>query len=280
MREIQAAKITEAVARLCQQANFFLPEDVWRCIESSARQEDAVTGRDIFDQIRENAQIATKKELPLCQDTGITDIFIKLGQDCHITGGSFEQAVNEGVAAGYTKGYLRKSIVANPLHRKNTGDNTPAQITCDIVPGDKLEITVLPKGGGSENASALKMLTPSAGWEGIREFVVEAVKAKGINACPPLVIGVGIGGDFSSVAKLAKKSLLRELGRPADDFYYAEREKDLLKSVNATGIGPMGLGGKVTAMAVHIEWAPCHIASLPVAVSIQCHSCRRRTEIL
>jgi fumarate hydratase subunit alpha len=280
MRDIPAQKITETVARLCQQANYFLPEDVWRALEESSQKEETETGREIFLQALENARIASQKSVALCQDTGITDIFLKVGQEVHVSGEPLIDAVNKGVAKGYREGYLRKSIVANPLHRKNTGDNTPAQIYTEIVPGDRISITILPKGGGSENASALRMLEPAAGWQGIKDFVLEAVKGKGVNACPPLVVGVGIGGGFSSVAGLAKKALLRELGEPSSDYYYAEREKELMKEINRTGIGPMGLGGIITALSVAIEFAPCHIASLPVAVSIQCHSCRRRTEVI
>jgi fumarate hydratase subunit alpha len=280
MREIAAKKITEVVAQLSQQANYFLPEDVWRSLEEAYQKEGSDTGRDIFGQILENARDAGQRGIALCQDTGTADLFLRIGQDVHVTGGNLRDAVNTGIADGYTRGYLRKSIVADPLDRKNTGNNTPANIYIDVVPGDRLEITILPKGGGSENASALKMLTPSAGWQGVRDFVLELVRSKGVNACPPLVIGVGVGGSFSSVAGLAKKALLRNIGAPTADPRYAAKEKELLDAVNATGIGPMGLGGVVTALAVHIEHAPCHIASLPVAVSMQCHSCRRKTETL
>lgn len=280
MRDIPVKKITDTVARLCQQANFFLPEDVVRSLEQGYLRETSESGRAVFGEILQNAKIAAGRSLPLCQDTGITDIFITLGQDAHVSGGSLLDAVNKGVEEGYTKGYLRKSVVKDPLERVNTGTNAPAQVSVDIVPGDRLEITILPKGGGSENASALKMLTPSAGWQGIKDFILEVVKEKGINACPPLIIGVGIGGDFSSVARLAKKALLRETGAASPLDLYAERERELLRLVNETGIGPMGLGGITTALAVHIEPAACHIASLPVAVSMQCHSCRKIKEIL
>jgi fumarate hydratase subunit alpha len=280
MREIPVKKITETVARLCQQANYFLPGDVVHALEEAYQKERSATGREIFSQILENARYAGQRGIALCQDTGSADIFLKAGQDLHVTGGSLRDAVNAGVAEGYQQGYLRKSIVADPLARKNTGNNTPANITFVIVPGDHLEITILPKGGGSENASTLKMLPPSAGWQGVKEFVLETVKTKGVNACPPLVIGVGIGGSFSSVAGLAKKALLRDIDVPSRDVAYAVREKELLGIVNETAIGPMGLGGVTTALAVLIEHAPCHIASLPVAVSLQCHSCRKKTEIL
>lgn len=280
MREIPVSKITETIAMLCQQANYFLPDDVWRAVNEAYEKETIENSREILKEILENAKLAGQKTIPLCQDTGIAEIFIKIGQDVHITGGGLKEAVNLGVAEGYKKGYLRKSIVKNPLHRKNTEDNTPAQVYIDIVQGDKLEITILPKGGGSENASALKMLTPSDGWQGIKNFVISIVKEKGINSCPPLVLGIGIGGSFSSVAGLAKKALLREIGQQSSDYYYSEREKELLKEINSLGIGPMGLGGKITVLGVNIEFAPCHIASLPVAVSMQCHSCRRRTQEL
>ena len=279
MREIQASKITETVAKLCKQANFFLPEDVWHAVETAFQKETSEAGREILDQILQNARLAGQQDLALCQDTGIADIFIKLGQAAVITGGTLADAVNKGVAEGYTKGFLRKSIVAEPLaDRKNTGDNTPANIYIESAAGNNIEITVLPKGGGTENASALAMLAPQAGWQGVKDFVVDTVKNKGVNACPPLVVGVGIGGGFSSVALLAKKALLRPLDVSSQDFYYKEKEKELLKDINALGLGPMGLGGSTTALGVNIEFAPCHIASLPVAVSMQCHSLRRKTE--
>lgn len=281
MREIAAAKITESVAKLCRQANYFLPEDVWRSVESAYQQEKSDTAHEILGQILENARLAGQKDLALCQDTGITDIFLKLGQEAVIKGGSLKEAVNKGVAEGYTKGYLRKSLVAEPLEsRKNTGDNTPANIYIESVPGDALEITVLPKGGGTENASALVMLAPSAGWQGVKDFVLDTVNKKGISACPPLVVGVGIGGSFSSVGLLAKKALLREVGSSSKSPYYLEKEQELLKEINASGIGPMGLGGATTALGVNIEYAPCHIASLPAAISMQCHSLRRKTETI
>ena len=279
MREISSAKITETVARLCRQSNALLPADVLRSVAEAYKNETSESGKEVLAQIIENAKIAGMKDMPLCQDTGIANIYLKLGQDLHITGGNLKKAVNIGVAEGYTKGYLRKSMLNSPIERKNTNDNTPANIHIEIVTGDKLEITVLPKGGGSENASALKMLAPSAGWEGAKKFIIETA-ASAVNACPPLVIGVGLGGDFESVPGLAKKSLLREIGSRNKDSDLAKKESELLKEINATNIGPMGLGGKTTALAVHIEAAPCHIASLPVAVSIQCHSCRRIAEII
>jgi len=280
MKQITAQKITDTVARMCQQVNCFLPADVTKATQQAARRETSENGRAIFAQILENAQVAGRKGIALCQDTGITEIFIRLGQGVEITGGGLNDAVNKGVGEGYEKGFLRKSIVADPFERKNTGTNTPTQIYVEIVAGNSLEITVLPKGGGSDNASVLKMFSPNASWQEIQDFVVETVKAKGINACPPLVVGVGIGGSFSSVALLAKKALLREIGSANSVPVYVGRERGLLGAINSTNVGPMGLGGAVTALAAHIEAAPCHIASLPVAISMQCHSCRRKTEIL
>lgn len=280
MREISASRITETVSRLCQQANYFLPDDVLQSIERSFQKEKTENAREVLSQIFENARIATQKSMALCQDTGVTEIFLKIGQDAHITGGNLVDAINKGVSQGYAAGYLRKSIVKDPLDRKNTGDNTPAQIYAENVDGDKLEITILPKGGGTENASVLKMFLPSDSWREISRFILEIVRTKGINACPPLIVGVGIGGSFSSVALLAKKALLRHIGTSSNNSEYAERESELLGEINNLGIGPMGLGGAVTALAVNIEFAPCHIASLPVAVSMQCHSLRRRTEII
>lgn len=280
MRTIPAAKITETVARLCQQANYLLPRDMQEALSRAFHKEESQRARTVLTQITDNARVAREKSIALCQDTGIAEVFVNLGQDAHIEGAILQDAVNKGVALGYTMGYLRTSIVADPLDRTNTNDNTPAQLTVAIVPGDCIEITVLPKGGGTENASALRMFSPSAGWPSIVEFVLETVREKGINACPPLIVGVGIGGSFSAVAKLAKSALLRQVGSAPDDRVYAAREKDLLDAVNALGIGPMGLGGRTTALAVHIEHAPCHIACLPVAVAMCCHSLRRMTETI
>ena len=279
MRTIAAAEITKTVARLCQHANYHLPRDVQEALTAAFQKEGSPRAREILTQISANARVAQEKSIALCQDTGIAEIYVNLGQDVHIDGEPLPDAVNRGVALGYTEGYLRTSIVADPLDRVNTNDNTPAQLTVAIVPGDQIEITVLPKGGGTENASALRMFPPSAGWPGIMEFVIETVREKGINSCPPLIVGVGIGGSFSAVGKLAKMGLLREVGSSAAGAY-AAREKELLDAVNALGIGPMGLGGSTTALAVHIEHAPCHIACLPVAVAMQCHSMRRVTETI
>ncbi|MCB4792822.1 MAG: fumarate hydratase [Elusimicrobia bacterium] len=280
MRQIDSNKITQTVESLCKQANYFLGEDVWRALQDSFGKEKNESAKTILGQILENARLAKNRDIALCQDTGIAEIFLKIGQDVEITGEDLSKAVNKGVAIGYKDGYLRKSIVSDPLKRINSNDNTPAVIYTEIVPGNKLEVTLLAKGGGTENASRLVMLPPSSGLEAIKEFVLDTVKTKGINACPPLVVGIGIGGSFSSVALLSKKALLREIGRYSKDAIYAKLEDDLLKEINKTGIGPMGLGGDTTALAVHIETAPCHIASLPVAVSMQCHSLRRITEII
>jgi fumarate hydratase subunit alpha len=279
MRTIAAAEITKTVARLCQHANYYLPRDVQEALAVAFRKEGSPRAREILTQISANARVAQEKCIALCQDTGIAEIYVNLGQDVHIDGETLPDAVNRGVALGYTEGYLRTSIVADPLDRVNTNNNTPAQLTVTIVPGDGFEITVLPKGGGTENASALRMFPPSAGWPGIMEFVIETVREKGINSCPPLIVGVGIGGSFSAVGKLAKMALLRDVSSSAAGAY-AAREKELLDAVNALGIGPMGLGGSTTALAVHIEHAPCHIACLPVAVAMQCHSMRRVSETI
>jgi fumarate hydratase subunit alpha len=274
MRTVSADTISAEVAKLCARTNFELPQDVLDSLESFAAKESGAA-KNILGEIIENAAVAKAERIPLCQDTGTANFFVKLGKGVQITGGTLYEAINKGVAAGYTNGCLRKSIVSDPLERKNTGDNTPANIYAEIAEGDKIEITFLPKGGGSENASALKMLEPSAGWNGVKEFVLGAVKDTGKNACPPLVVGVGIGGDFSSVAMLAKKALLREFNSRNPDVSYAAKEKELLEEINGLGFGPMGMGGKTTALAVFIETKPAHIASLPAAVSIQCHSCRR-----
>ncbi|MDR1196648.1 MAG: fumarate hydratase [Endomicrobium sp.] len=279
MRTITADTISAAVEKLCAETNFELPNDVFETLKNFAQKENGIS-KNIMNEIIENAIIAREEKIPLCQDTGTANFFINLGSDVKISGGNIYDAVNKGVCAGYKNSYLRKSIVADPLERKNTGDNTPANIYIDIVEGDKIEIWFLPKGGGSENASSLKMLEPSAGWNGVKDFVLSVIKDKGKNACPPLVIGVAIGGDFASAGKLAKKALLRDLNSKNATPFYAEKERELLEEINNLGIGPMGMGGKTTAISVLIEVKPAHIASLPVAVSIQCHSCRRKKIIL
>ncbi|MDR2252007.1 MAG: fumarate hydratase [Endomicrobium sp.] len=275
MRKIESNIITNAVKDICAKANYNLPEDLLKSVNTYISLEHGASS-DILEQIVNNVAIAKKERIPLCQDTGTANFFVKLGKDVYIENGNIYDAINKGVALGYTDNYLRKSIVSDPIERKNTMDNTPSNIYIDIVSGDKIEITFLPKGGGSENASALKMLTPSAGWEGVKEFVLSVVKDKGRDACPPLIVGIGIGGDFASVGLLSKKTLLREIGSINKSTFYAKKEEELLSEINKVNIGPMGMGGKPTVLAVFIATKPTHIALLPVAVNIQCHSCRRK----
>ena len=280
MREIEAAKITDTVKRLCIQANVILPEDVKNCIIKRKSEENWAPAREILDRIEENFELAAAENVPICQDTGVACVFLEIGQEVHIAGGDITQAVNEGVRQGYAEGYLRKSVVRDPLDRVNTGDNTPAMIYYDIVPGDKIKITVAPKGFGSENMSQIKMLRPSDGTEGVKAFVLKAVEEAGPNPCPPIIVGVGIGGTFDKAALLAKKALLRETGTPSADPLYAKLEEELLEKINALGIGPQGFGGKTTALAVAVEHYPTHIAGLPVAVNINCHVARHKTEVI
>ncbi len=280
MREIDVSLVTDTVKRLCIEANHYLGEDTKNCIMQKSEEETWPVARDILESIKENIKIAEEGIFPLCQDTGMACVFLEVGQDVHFTGGSIEDAVNEGVRRGYGEGYLRKSIVKDPLRRVNTGDNTPAYIHYEIVPGDKLKITVAPKGFGSENMSQVKMLPPSAGEDGVKDFVVEVCSSAGANPCPPIVVGVGIGGTFDKAALMAKKSLLVPAGSHNDDPYYADMEEELLKRINRLGIGPQGFGGRTTALAVHITAAPTHIAGLPVAVNINCHVSRHRETII
>ena len=280
MREIEAAKITDTVKRLCIQANVILPEDVKNCIIKRKSEENWAPAREILDRIEENFELAAAENVPICQDTGVACVFLEIGQEVHIAGGDITQAVNEGVRQGYAEGYLRKSVVRDPLDRVNTGDNTPAMIYYDIVPGDKIKITVAPKGFGSENMSQIKMLRPSDGIEGVKAFVLKAVEEAGPNPCPPIIVGVGIGGTFDKAALLAKKALLRETGTPSADPLYAKLEEELLEKINALGIGPQGFGGKTTALAVAVEHYPTHIAGLPMAVNINCHVARHKTEVI
>ena len=280
MREIEAAKITDTVKRLCIQANVILPEDVKNCIIKRKSEENWAPAREILDRIEENFELAAAENVPIRQDTGVACVFLEIGQEVHIAGGDITQAVNEGVRQGYAEGYLRKSVVRDPLDRVNTGDNTPAMIYYDIVPGDKIKITVAPKGFGSENMSQIKMLRPSDGIEGVKAFVLKAVEEAGPNPCPPIIVGVGIGGTFDKAALLAKKALLRETGTPSADPLYAKLEEELLEKINALGIGPQGFGGKTTALAVAVEHYPTHIAGLPVAVNINCHVARHKTEVI
>ncbi len=279
MRQIPAEKITQAVRGLCISANCNLPQDMRRCIEAHRWREDWPAARDILDRIIENYEIASCDALPICQDTGVACVFLKIGQQVHIVG-DVTDAVNEGVRQGYADGYLRKSVVVDPLRRVNTGDNTPAMIYYELVPGDRVEITVAPKGFGSENMSRIKMLAPSAGVEGVKDFVIETVELAGPNPCPPIVVGVGIGGTFDKAAYIAKKALLRPVDERSDDPFYAELERELLERINRLGIGPQGLGGRTTALAVNIETLPTHIAGLPVAVNINCHVTRHERMVL
>ena len=279
MREIQANTITDCVARLCVEANRDLPRDLEDRIRTAREAEPWPQGQEILDRIIENFETARREGLPICQDTGMACVFVKLGQEVHIVG-DLNEAIHEGVRRGYREGYLRKSVVRDPLDRVNTRDNTPAVITYEMVPGDKIEITLAPKGFGSENMSAIKMLCPSDGVEGVKEFVVRTVEAAGPNPCPPIVVGVGIGGTFDRAALLAKKALLRDVDQPNPDPCYAALEAELLERINALGIGPQGFGGRTTALAVNIETYPTHIAGLPVAVNINCHVTRHRTEVI
>lgn len=281
MREFDVSDVIEPVKKLCIEANTLLPPDVKKALLEAKERESSLVGAEILAQIAENIDIACSEKLAICQDTGFAVLFVEIGQDVHLAGGSLREALNEGVRQGYKEGYLRKSIVADPAgERINTNDNTPAIIHWDLVPGDKIKITIAPKGGGSENMSTVKMMKPADGLSGIKDFVVDWVQKAGGNPCPPVVVGVGIGGTFEHVAYLAKKALLRDIGSHHPDPKYAEAEAEILKRVNATGVGPMGLGGKVTALAVHIETYPCHIASMPVAVNVNCHAARHQSVIL
>jgi fumarate hydratase subunit alpha len=275
MRDIEASHITEKVKELCVEANYDLPEDVYVALKKAKVKEKSALGISILEQIIKNADIARKEKIPMCQDTGLAVVFVELGEDAHISGGSLKEAIIEGVKQGYKEGYLRKSM-CHPITRKNTGDNTPPIIHIDLVPGEKLRIIVVPKGGGSENMSRVTMLTPSDGIEGIKKFVMDRVRESGGNPCPPTIVGVGIGGTFEYAALLAKKALLRLVGEPNPDPELAELENQIFNAINKMGIGPMGLGGVITALAVHIEMAPCHIASLPVAVNLGCHANRHK----
>lgn len=281
MREIAAPLITETVARLAVEANHFLGEDVIAALQNARETEESPSGREVLEQLLKNAEIARQGEFPLCQDTGVAVVAVEIGQDVHVTGGDLNQAIHAGVRKGYTDGYLRKSMVARPFSaRANSKDNTPAMIHTEIVPGDQLKITVMPKGGGCENMSALGMLKPADGRQGVLDFVTGVLDRAGSNPCPPTIVGVGIGGNADQSMWLAKKALLRPVGHPNPDAEVAALESDLLTSINNLGIGPMGLGGRVTSLAVHCETAPCHIASMPVGVNVQCHSARFKQEVL
>lgn len=279
MRSIDSKVIEDTVARLCIEANLRLPPDVINAIERAEKAEPWDGAKRILSLLGDNVRIASEKTLPVCQDTGMACVFVELGQDVHIEG-DFEQAVNNGVRRGYGEGHLRKSVVCDPLRRVNTGDNTPALVTVKLTRGDKMRITVMPKGFGSENMSALKMLKPADGVEGVKSFVLDTVEKAGANPCPPIIVGVGIGGSFDKAACLAKHALLRPVNEPNPDEYYAALERELLDKINALGIGPQGFGGKTTALAVLIEAMPTHVAGLPVAVNISCHATRRASASL
>ena len=279
MREIAASRVTEVVKRLCIEANCYLPQDMKNCIEASAQQETWPQAKEILERIMENYKIAQEGSRPICQDTGVACVFVTLGQDVHVEG-NLSEAIHEGVRQGYRDGYLRKSVVRDPLDRVNTGDNTPAMIYYDIVPGDKMEITVAPKGFGSENMSQIKMLKPSDGLQGVKDFILKVVEDAGPNPCPPIVVGVGVGGTFDKAAYLAKKALVRAADSKNPDPFWADLEEEMLQKINELGVGPQGFGGRTTALAVNIEQYPTHIAGLPVAVNINCHVTRHKTEVL
>ena len=280
MRTIQTAVIAEQIKEMCIEANHFLSGDMKACLERAAEEEKAPLGKQILGQLKENLQIAGEDMIPICQDTGMAVVFLEIGQDVHFEGGSFENAVNEGVRRGYTEGFLRKSVIKDPFIRENTKDNTPAVIHYEIVPGDSVRITVAPKGFGSENMSRVFMLKPADGMEGVKNAILTAVRDAGPNACPPMVVGVGIGGTFEKCALMAKKALTRPAGEHSPIPYVKEMEQELLEQINGTGIGPGGLGGSTTAFAVHIDTYPTHIAGLPVAVNICCHVNRHAMRVI
>jgi len=281
MRELNVDVITNTVENLCIESNYFLPRDVKKALEDAVLKEESPVGRETLLDILKNAEIAARNQVPICQDTGLTVVFAELGQDLRLVGGDFYEAINEGVRRGYKNGYLRKSAVDDPfLVRKNTGDNTPAIIHTTIVKGDRLKIIIAPKGGGSENMSALRMLTPSEGVDGIKKFVIDTVDKAGSNPCPPVIVGVGIGGTVEMTALIAKKALLRTVGEHNPNPEVAKLENELLEEINNLGIGPQGFGGRITALAVNIETFPAHLASMPVAVNIQCHASRHKEAVL
>ena len=280
MREINVSQITEVVAKLCIEANQHLPEDVKCAIKTCRACEDWEIAQGVLDQIIENYEIADRECVPICQDTGMACVFLEIGQDVHLVGGNLTDAINEGVRKGYAEGYLRKSVVADPVRRGNTGDNTPAMIYTDIVPGEEVKITVGPKGFGSENMSSIRMFKPSAGLQGIKDFILETIEAAGPNPCPPMVVGVGIGGTFDKAALLAKKALMRPLDSKNPDPFYADLEVEMLEKINELGIGPQGFGGKTTAIGLNIETLPTHIAGMPCAININCHVTRHKSEVI
>ncbi len=280
MREINISEITKVVKELCIEANYYLSEDIKNSLYEAKKNETWSLAGDILDQIILNSDIAKNENMPICQDTGMACVFVEIGQDVHIVGGLLEDAINEGVRQGYEEGFLRKSVVKDPINRINTKDNTPAVIYYDIVKGDKVKITVAPKGFGSENMSRIKMLKPSDGINGVKDFIIETVKLAGPNPCPPIVIGVGIGGTFDKAAYLAKKALIRPVNKSNNEEFYKELENEMLESINKLGIGPQGFGGKTTALGLNIEVYPTHIAGLPVAVNINCHATRHKERVI
>ena len=280
MREIDVQQITDVVERLCIAANQYLPEDVQCAIKNCRACEEWETAQGVLDNIITNFEIAKEENVPICQDTGMACVFLEIGQDVHIVGGNLTEAVDEGVRRGYDKGYLRKSVVKDPVRRGNTGDNTPAVLYTEIVPGEQIKITVGPKGFGSENMSAIRMFKPSAGLQGIKDFIIETVENAGPNPCPPMVVGVGIGGTFDKAALLAKKALMRPLDERNADPFYADLENEMLEKINELGIGPQGFGGRTTAIGLNIETMPTHIAGMPCAININCHATRHKTEVI
>ena len=280
MREINVQQITDVVERLCIEANTHLPGDVKGALCQCRAEEDWDIAKGVLDKIITNYEIADAENVPICQDTGMACVFLEIGQDVHIVGGNLAEAVDEGVRRGYTNGYLRKSVVADPVRRGNTGDNTPAMLYTEIVPGEEIKVTVGPKGFGSENMSQIRMFKPSAGLQGIKDFIIEAVETAGPNPCPPIVVGVGIGGTFDKAALLAKKALMRPIDSSNPDPFYADLEKEMLEKINQLGIGPQGFGGKTTAIGLNIETLPTHIAGMPCAININCHVTRHKTEVI
>jgi fumarate hydratase subunit alpha len=279
MREVHIDEIVEVVSRLFMEANTQLGEDVLAALRGAKETEESPTAREVLEELLENARTAREEQVPMCQDTGLAVVFVEMGQDLHVVGGYLYDAIQEGVRRGYREGYLRKSA-CHPFTRANTGDNTPAIIHMDMVPGDRLRIIAVPKGGGSENMSRVMMLTPAVGKDGVMDYVIQRVRESSSNPCPPIIVGVGIGGTFEKAALLAKRALLRPLGSTHPDAELAEMETEVLRRINDLGIGPQGYGGRTTALGVHIEMMPCHIASLPVAVNIQCHASRHREAVM
>lgn len=280
MREVSVKDIIASLKKLCIEANYQLGEEEERSLKEGYEKEESPTSKETIKQILDNIQISKQGEFPLCQDTGFAVVFVDMGDQVFVKDGNLFEAINEGVRQGYKEGYLRKSILGDPIERKNTGDNTPAVIHLNIVKGDKLKIIVAPKGGGSENMSEVKMMKPADGVEGVKEFVIDMVKRSGSNPCPPIIVGVGIGGTFEKCAEMAKRSLLRPVGARHPNKFYADLETELLEKINKLGIGPQGFGGRLTALDVHVETFPCHIASFPAAVNIQCHAARHKEAII